>query len=348
MATTFASLETQARRQLKELSLLTAPSAPTITNVGTTGATAYSYKVVAMHRHGTSEASSAGSTATGNATLSSTNYNHIAWTQVANATAYVIYRTVGGATQGVIAVVGDVAALDDTGLTGDDTDEPTVNTSGGNFWSSEELLDIMKKGAQDLWGAIIDLNQEHYEEIDETNMSLAANSSQVSGVPARLFRISTIEPRDTSASGASRNVRFTPAKTKDWQFEQARAAENADPNGDIELFYALRGAGSPVTTTTIEVRPKLTSALNLRVVYVPTLDWDSMTASSSNPIPGEADQALIAWCIAYARAKQREDQSPDPSWLTVYGTEKQNLLTRLTPRQTQEPEVVEDLFDVFN
>lgn len=348
MATTFARIEEQARVHLKELATLSTPSAPTITNVGTAGATAYSYKVVAMHRHGASAASTAGSTATGNATLTAGNYNNIAWTAVDDATAYVIYRTVGGTTQGVIGIVGEVTAFRDTGLTGDDTDEPTVNTSGGNFWSSAELLDIMTKGAQDMWGAIIDLNQEHFETIDETNMSIAASSSSVTGVPTDLFRVSTIEPRDTTSSGASRNVRFTPAKTNDWRQEYGRASDAVDPTVDQEIYYTLRGAGSPVAAPTIEVRPKLTSALNLRVIYVPTLPWETMTAATSNPIPGEADNALIAWTVAYARAKEREDHSPDPSWLTIYGTEKQNILVRLTPRQTQEPEVVEDFFDAYN
>ena len=52
----------------------------------------------------------------------------------------------------------------------------------------------------------------------------------------------------------------------------------------------------------------------------------------------------MAWTVAFARAKEREDRSPDPAWLAIYATEKQNILTRLTPRQTQEPEIVGDMF----
>jgi hypothetical protein len=87
------------------------------------------------------------------------------------------------------------------------------------------------------------------------------------------------------------------------------------------------------------------TAISLRFVYVPILA--AVAAAGSNPIPGESDNALIAWCIAYARAKEREDRSPDPNWLAVYSTEKTNLLVRLTPRQTQEPEVVEDFFEGY-
>jgi hypothetical protein len=49
--------------------------------------------------------------------------------------------------------------------------------------------------------------------------------------------------------------------------------------------------------------------------------------------------------VAWARAKEREDRSPDPAWFATYSTDKQSLLTALTPRQEQEEEVVEGLFD---
>jgi hypothetical protein len=69
-----------------------------------------------------------------------------------------------------------------------------------------------------------------------------------------------------------------------------------------------------------------------------------VTSSGNNPIPGESDQALIAYIVAFARAKEREDRSPDPNWIAVYANEKQSILTRLTPRQSQEPDVVEALW----
>lgn len=121
------------------------PTAPTITNAGTTGATTYTYKVVARNGFGvslgTTPASSAGSTTTGNATLSSTNYNVITWPFVSGAGSYDIYRTVGGATQGKIGnvlaavvpgtgVQSPTFALNDTGLAGDGTTAPTTNTTG--------------------------------------------------------------------------------------------------------------------------------------------------------------------------------------------------------------------------
>jgi hypothetical protein len=56
-------------------------AAPTVTTEGTTGSTTYDYSFSASIL-GTIEASSTGSTTTGNATLSSTDYNLVAWTAV--------------------------------------------------------------------------------------------------------------------------------------------------------------------------------------------------------------------------------------------------------------------------
>ena len=69
-----------------------------------------------------------------------------------------------------------------------------------------------------------------------------------------------------------------------------------------------------------------------------------MTSASNNPIPGESDNAVVAWTVAYARAKEREDRSPDPNWLAVYATEKQHLLQSLGLRQLQEPEFADAMF----
>lgn len=211
------------------------------------------------------------------------------------------------------------------------------------FWSEAELLDIILKGCNDLWGAIIDLNQEHYLTIDTTNVSMAANSETLTGVPSDCFRVHLIEPRDTTGTGSTRQVEFVPRDYNSKEFERARSQSAIDANTAQVIYYSLIGAGSPVGAPTVQVGPQITTAMNLRFVYVPGLG--TLTAASNNPIPGESDQALIAWTVAFARAKEREDRSPDPNWIRVYATEKQALLTRMTPRQTQEPEVVGALFE---
>jgi len=109
------------------------PLAPTVTPTGVTGATNYSYVVVgdqegAGQFHST--ASSTGSTSTGNATLTTSNYNLLTGygDTLYGYRCFDIYRTVGGATQGLIARCAG-KALKDTGLTGDGTTAPTSNNS---------------------------------------------------------------------------------------------------------------------------------------------------------------------------------------------------------------------------
>ena len=345
MATTLSALETQARQHLEELPVLVDPSAPTVTPQGVAGATTYSYKIVALHKHGQTAASAAGSTATGNAVLSSSNFNRITWAAVTSATAYRVYRTVGGATTGQIAIVGNVLQLDDTGLTGDATVAPTVNTSGGRFWSSDELVVHFNNAIKDMWKAIIDLHQEHFQTIDVTNVSQAIDAETLTGVPADTFRVLLIEPRDTTTAGTFRDILYRPKKYNHEDFINARSRETVNPVVGGVVYYDLSQGGAPIGAPTVHVAPKMSTTVPLRFVYIPTIA--TKVAADVNPIPGESDNALVAWCVAYARAKEREDRMPDANWLAIYGNEKKNTLTPLTPRQEQEEEVVDDLFGVW-
>lgn len=214
-----------------------------------------------------------------------------------------------------------------------------------SFWSSAELIDIMNLGMKDLWGSIIDLHQEHFLTIDVTNASLPANLDRLAGVPSDTFRVHLIEPTDTRSSGSFDNVLFVPRDYNSPEFIAARTLESTDPTSSGLIYYCLTTQGAPVAAPVVLIAPELSSAMapgSIRFVYVPTLP--QYAAAQRHPIPGDADNALIAWTVAYARAKEREDRSPDPNWLAVYATEKQNILTRLTPRQTQEPDLAEPLF----
>lgn len=96
------------------------PAAPTVTPSGTPGVTSYSYRVVAVAGTKVTDASAAGSTTTGNATLTGSDFNRVAWSAPAGAvgvTEYRVYRSVGGATQGLIGTVAvGTTQFDDTGL----------------------------------------------------------------------------------------------------------------------------------------------------------------------------------------------------------------------------------------
>lgn len=219
-----------------------------------------------------------------------------------------------------------------------------LNETTALYWSSAELVGIISDGARDLWRDTVDLKAEHYFTRDATNVSMAANGTTLTGVPADIHKVYLIEPRDTSESSSNRGVFFKPLEYNDQLFRSARSQSAVEPS-DCVIYYSVTGQGSPVAAPTIYVAPKITSAMNLTFVYVPTLG--DLTAASNVPIPGEADSALVAWTVAFARAKERDDRSPDPRWLEIYGTEKQHLLQSLGLRQLQEPTYVKALFEDY-
>jgi hypothetical protein len=213
------------------------------------------------------------------------------------------------------------------------------------FWTSAELIDILNKGIQNLWGAVVDLHEEHYMTVDVTNVSQAVDGTTLTGVPSDVFRILLIEPRDTTSASATRHVQYFPRDYASADFRNARQLTSQDPSAGLTILYAMSQAGPPVGTPTVLVAPKLSSALTLRFVYVPS--QAVLASSGNNPIPGESDNALVAWCVAYAKAKESPNGTPDLTWLSVFKTEKDALLVRLAPRQTQEPTIVEDLFGAY-
>lgn len=111
---------------------LAVPGTPTVTPQGATGATSYSYKVVAVDADGNrTTPSTAGSTATGNATLNGSNFNRVSWSAVPAATKYEVYRSASGGTPSSTGKIGEATAspFDDTGLAAAGA-EPTTNDTG--------------------------------------------------------------------------------------------------------------------------------------------------------------------------------------------------------------------------
>lgn len=354
MATPLSTIRQTVRARLLETLALTTPGSPLVSVQGTPGTTTISYKIVAKNSTGTSDASQAKTVTTASDTLSVTNFNRLTWQAVPGEDdGYDVYRTAtDGASPSTTGLIGSVATgvttFDDTGSIGDSNTAPTVNTSGidSPFWTEQELLDILIAGCKDLWRAIVDLHQGHFTTIDVTNVSAAANATSLTGVPADCFRVLMIEPRDVTDVNADANVYFKPKQYHSAAFQTARSLSGSfSSNDDTTILYDILNAGSPVAAPSIVIAPALSGTLLLRLVYVHTLA--TLTESSDNPIPGESDNALIAWGVAHARAKEREDRMPDPAWISVYATDKQSLLTVLTPRQEQEEEVVEGLFDGY-
>jgi hypothetical protein len=117
-----------------DLPPLTTPSAPTVTPQGTSGVTSWTYKIVAkkVSTSQFSAASTGGTTVVGNATLSSTNYNRVAWSAVTDANQYDVYRTTSGGTPNTTGLIGSTANIyfNDTGIAGDGSTAPTVGGPG--------------------------------------------------------------------------------------------------------------------------------------------------------------------------------------------------------------------------
>lgn len=347
MATKIYELRRRARIRLLENYTLTTPGAPNVSPQGTPGATTVAYAISALNETGESIASQVKTIATSAATLTGTNYNQITWTAVRGATSYNVWRTDAPTSPATTGLIGNVTAVsfDDTGVAGDGTEPPDVNTSGleSPFWDDDDLTRLIIDGAKDLWKAIIELGRNHFMVIDITTMSFETGDDELTGVPVNLHRVLRIEPRDITETGTNRAMTFRPKPYQSEAFERKRAIGTQSPSfGQSEFFYDIINPGSPVDAPTIVVAPRTNSQILLRVSYVKTLD--ALTEESDNPIPGESDNALIAWCVAYARANERDDRMPDPAWLSIYATDKQGLLTTLSPRQAQESEVVEDIF----
>lgn len=215
--------------------------------------------------------------------------------------------------------------------------EPTPN-----FWSDAELLVWINQGIKDLWRAINNNNQNYFLTLDSTHVSLAANASTLSGVPADVSIVRRITPRSLTTYPYTK-FEYRPCDHKDFVAAEAQGA--VDNNVARLIFFDVTDAGAPVAAPTIRVAPMLSAAMDLTLGYVPVLTAKAST--DSNPIPGESDNALVCYCAAYARCREREDRSPDPGWIAMYATEKANILVSIDPRQTQDEKVAEALFQEF-
>lgn len=210
------------------------------------------------------------------------------------------------------------------------------------FWTSAEIVGIIIAGIKDLWRDAANLKQEYFLTSDET-VTLAANTATLTGVPSDVHKIYMIEPLDGSNDSDNYGLVFRPLDYNDDKFVAARTNDAVDPS-NVTIWYAVHGAGSPVGAPTIRIAPQVTSAVTLRFTYIPTVS-SSLAAASNVPIPGDCDNALVAWTVAYARAKERDDLAPDPNWLELYAGEKTRLMNSLGLRQLQEREVVEAVFE---
>lgn len=113
---------------------LTTPSAPTVVVTGGAAGTQV-YGIVALFGSGKTPLGATASTSgAGPTTLSTTTFNTLTWSPTLGATGYLVYRTSGGPSQGLIATVAPVYgatsySLVDTGLAGDSSVASPIGNS---------------------------------------------------------------------------------------------------------------------------------------------------------------------------------------------------------------------------
>jgi hypothetical protein len=216
-----------------------------------------------------------------------------------------------------------------------------------NYWTDAELLRYMTQGAKNMWGAILNTYGDQYLVVSrDGSVFYDVNSDRLSGVPKDCFRVHQIEPVDTTSGGQNQNIIFVPKKFNHPDFTAARSIEGVDPSTVGQIYYDISGVGAPnESPMTILCAPRVTTKMPLLFAYNRTLG--PLSLDSINPIAGESDMALIAWTVAFALGKEQASgqRIPDAGWLTVYSTEKSSVLSAMMPRQDQEPEVVDGLFD---
>jgi hypothetical protein len=221
-----------------------------------------------------------------------------------------------------------------------------LNEPTASFWSDAELLRYLNGGIADLYRRIKDNLQDDFFIEDSTNVSLAAGATQLTGVPANVAHVRGIRPRVLAAYP---NVHFFPRKWGDADFQQAETQSALDPALGGTFFYAITGTGGPVGAPVIRVAPTVSSALDLTFAYTPSLT-EITNAATVNPIPGESDMALVYWTVAHALARTPTDtvpQAPHPGWMQQYEAQAAKIGVATTPRQDDEPDYVEALFELY-
>jgi len=215
-------------------------------------------------------------------------------------------------------------------------------------WTDAELAALGNLACHDLWRAINDNFQDYFLTISTAvSQAASAGATTLTGVPSDVAIVRGLEPSNLSSRPG---LVYEARNYTHIDFARARSQAAIDPSQGGKIFYHLQGAGAPIAAPTINVAPGVNAAVTLRLTYVPTLDKLVASAPAAgetitNPIPGESDNAIIAWIVGYAMAKIAEDQAPNAGWLALYGTEKQNMLVSLTPRQTDDDDVAEAMFE---
>jgi len=219
------------------------------------------------------------------------------------------------------------------------------------YWSDLELLALANLGVKDLWRRIVNTHQDYFFQSD-TGCSLIADTLDLQDVPSNVSIVIGLEPV-TPSSYPSMN--FFPRRFTHPDMIGARSLEAQDAGSCNRMFYSVTGPGGPIGSPTIYVAPKVTSTIPIRLTFVPLAPEMVLTAPNaqqtlSNPVPGESDNAIVAWTTAYALAKEPGaggERIPDAGWMAIYEAQALGIIVFVTPRQDDEPEVAEGVHEIW-
>lgn len=214
-----------------------------------------------------------------------------------------------------------------------------LNETTADFWTDAELIDHVIAGIKTLWREINNLREDYF--FATATVTQAANATTLSNMPVSgVSRVLGLKPL---VSSSYPSLNYFPKRFTHPDFTAARAQDAISPSDAGKCYYALTGAGAPASAgPTVYVAPKFDAAVSLELIYIPTLG--TMTGVTENPLPGELDDALVAWGVAHALPREAEGTEPDAMWLAKFKTEKDAALVFLDPRQDDEPKVAEEMF----
>jgi hypothetical protein len=118
-----------------------------------------------------------------------------------------------------------------------------IREGSASFWTDAELLEHLDAGVRDLWGSVTQLNLEHFFTVDATNVSMAASTATLTGVPADVLRVHLIEPRDTTSTGNGRFTHFIPRDYNHPDSIAARSISAQDATTGAEYLFRCLGGG---------------------------------------------------------------------------------------------------------
>ena len=136
----------------------------------------------------------------------------------------------------------------------------------GLEWDDFELARYAIGGVKDLWRDITPLHEDFFTVVDDTSMTLPADSTLITEVPSDVYKVTSIEPRLMST-----RVNFEPRAYNSSDAKEARRYESQDIESGETVYYSIVGAGANSGSPRIYCAPPVRIDIPLSVAYVQSL-----------------------------------------------------------------------------